>query len=108
VDRANRCRQRRVRDLARKYGEGEVVKQAQARLATTDVDEVTTWMEAGLKAMYQDNDPRGAADSFRRVLERNSTHYGATFQLAKALDMLGERDEARRLWANVLAMAESY
>ena len=22
--------------------------------------------------------------------------------------MLGERDEARRLWANVLAMAESY
>jgi protein O-mannosyl-transferase len=113
LDRAQRPREARrhwetVLELARKYGEGEVVKQAQARLATPDVDEVTTWMEAGLKAMYQDNDPRRAADSFRRVLERNSTHYGATFQLAKALDMLGERDEARRLWSKVLAMAESY
>ena len=65
-------------------------------------------MQAGLDAMYEDHDPRKAAVFFRRVLERNPTHYGATYQLAKALDMVGERNEARRLWAKVLTMAESY
>src|SRR5262249_31712432 len=97
-----------VLELARKYGEGEVVKQAQARLAATDVQDATTLMAAGLKALYQDDDPRKAAIFFRRVLEQNPTHYGATYQLAKALDVVGEREEARRLWSKVLAMAESY
>jgi hypothetical protein len=65
-------------------------------------------MKAGLDLLYTRNDPAGAAALFRRVLELNPTHYGATFQLAKALDLVGNADEARTLWEKVLVMAETY
>jgi hypothetical protein len=42
------------------------------------------------------------------VLEVNSTHYGATYQLAVALEQTSERAEARGLWKQVLAMALGY
>ena len=42
---------------------------------------------------------------FRRVLERNATHYGATFQLASALDAAGKGAEARPLWKKMLHMS---
>jgi hypothetical protein len=43
-----------------------------------------------------------------KVLERNPAHYGATFQLATALDRAGDAAEARPLWQKVLEMAEGY
>src|SRR5262245_2979518 len=43
-------------------------------------------MKAGLDALYQRNDPAAAATQFRKVLAANPSHYGATLQLAKALD----------------------
>src|SRR5207247_683838 len=65
-------------------------------------------MQVGLDFLYTNNDPPAAAAQFRKVLARNPTHYGATFQLAKALDRAGQAPEARPLWENVLKMAAVY
>src|SRR5512141_1082216 len=65
-------------------------------------------MQAGLDALYTRHDPDAAAAEFRTVLAHNSTHYGATYQLAVALDQMGQKDQARPLWEKVLAMAEGY
>ena len=64
-------------------------------------------MSAGLDLLYARGDPNGAAAEFRKVLERNPAHYGATFQLATALDRAGKRKEARPLWEKMLKMAEA-
>ena len=53
-------------------------------------------------------DANAAAAQFRKVLERNPTHYGATYQLATALDRAGRPTEARPLWEVVVTMAEKY
>jgi len=65
-------------------------------------------MNQGLALLYQKNDPRAAAAAFREVLLINPTHYGATYQLAKSLDLSGRPDEARALWTNVAQMAQGY
>jgi Tfp pilus assembly protein PilF len=64
-------------------------------------------MKAGLDALYARNDTTKAATEFRDVLKRNPNHYGATFQLAMALDRAGKMGEARPLWEKVLSMAEA-
>ena len=43
-------------------------------------------MKAGLDALYGRKDPAAAIVEFRKVLEMNPSHYGASFQLASALD----------------------
>jgi len=65
-------------------------------------------MKAGLDALYRRGDAAGAAAEFRKVLQQNPTHYGATYQLAAALDRAGNSAEARPLWEKVLKMAEGY
>jgi len=64
-------------------------------------------MKVGLGALYTRKDANAAATVFRKVLERNPTHYGATYQLATALDRAGKPDEARPLWEKVLTTAEA-
>lgn len=65
-------------------------------------------MKAGLDALYGRNDAAAAIVEFRRVLELNPTHYGATFQLARALDLAGKPAEARPLWEKALKLAETF
>lgn len=65
-------------------------------------------MTRGLDALYKNNDPAAAAEQFRKLLARNPVHYGANFQLAKALDRMGKAAEARPLWEKVEKMAEGY
>lgn len=65
-------------------------------------------MKAGLDALYVKRDASAAITAFRRVLESHPGHYGATFQLAKALDQAGRPGEARPYWETALRMAESY
>jgi Tfp pilus assembly protein PilF len=65
-------------------------------------------MKAGLDALYVRRDPSAAAGEFRKVLARDPDHYGASFQLAMALDQAGKGVEARPLWEKVLKMAEGY
>src|SRR5262249_2160652 len=82
---------------------------ARARLAGPPAASVLgdpdTFMKAGLDALYARQDHAGAAVQFRMVLALNPTHYGATYQLAVALDQLGKPEEARRLGEKVLVMA---
>ncbi len=73
--------------------------------ATTSEDSM---MKAGIEALYTRRDPTAAIAQFRQVLAHNPTHYGATFQLAAALDAAGHPDEARPLWTKVAEMAQGY
>ncbi len=79
---------------------------ARMRLALPDTESVAGMMTQGLHLLYAERNPSAAAEQFRKVLERNPTHYGATFQLAKALDQAGKPDEARPYWEKILTMAE--
>lgn len=80
---------------------------ARARLARPDTLSQTALMNQGLDLLYKKGDPAGAADKFRQVLQRNTTHYGATFQLAKALDQAGKTSEARPYWQKMVTMADA-
>src|SRR5438874_2119795 len=84
--------------------------EAQAELArlADGADPDQALMNAGVHSLRTLNDPEEAAGLFRKVLEHNPTHYGATFQLAAALDAAGRPSEARPVWEKVLAMAEGY
>ena len=70
-------------------------------------DDDATTMKAGLDALSARHDPGVAVAAFRKVLEHNPNHYGATFQLAAALEAAGRPDEARPLWEKMLQMAEA-
>jgi Tetratricopeptide repeat len=69
--------------------------------------EIQTLMQTGLDALYKQGDPNEAAAQFRQVLARDPDHYGATLQLAKALDQAGKPQEALPIWRKMLAMAEA-
>lgn len=65
-------------------------------------------MKAGLDALYEKKDAVASIVEFRKVLELNPNHYGATFQLAKALDQAAKPAEARPLWEKALKMADGF
>jgi tetratricopeptide (TPR) repeat protein len=62
-------------------------------------------MDAGMQALYERGDAKRAAELFHDVLKAMPSHYGANFQLAKALDAAGEPLEAERQWHKVLLAA---
>lgn len=62
-------------------------------------------MKAGLDAMYQKGDPARAVTLFREVLSYRDDHYGATFQLARALDRSGDSTAAVPVWKRMLELA---
>lgn len=81
---------------------------ARKRLGRPGPSPVDVAMKAGLDALYVRKAPATAIVEFRKVLELNPTHYGASFQLASALDQAGKPAEARPLWGKVARMAEAY
>jgi tetratricopeptide (TPR) repeat protein len=93
----------RVLTMATAANDRQTADTARAHLGSEE-----TLMRAGLEALYKQGDPNAAVVQFRKVLERNPLHYGATYQLAAALDAAGKSDEARPLWERVLTMAEKY
>ena len=64
-------------------------------------------MQKGLAQMYQNADPIGAQATFREVLLKNPTHYGAHYQLAAALDRGGKPAEARAAWEVMQTLAQA-
>jgi Tfp pilus assembly protein PilF len=64
-------------------------------------------MASGLNKLYQGNDPLGAEPDFRAVIKNTPTHYGAHFQLAKALDLGGKPGEARPVWVEMQKLAQA-
>jgi Flp pilus assembly protein TadD len=79
-------------------------RQALAHLAG-GADQDERLMSAGLDALRTQHDPERAAALFREVLAHTPTHYGATYQLAVALDAAGRPGEARPVWEQMLQMA---
>ena len=95
----------KMRALAESSGDQQTAATARAKMGPPPVATEETLMRAGLDALYQRHDPTAAAAEFQQVLANNPTHYGATFQLATALDAAGKRAEARPLWKKMLDMS---
>jgi tetratricopeptide (TPR) repeat protein len=70
-------------------------------------DPMADLMRVGLAALYEKKDAAAAVKTFRDVLAKNPKHYGATFQLATALEQTGKHDEAKPYWTKALEMAEA-
>ena len=102
-----------VSRLARAINDSATLATALARLAVPDtVSEAVIqagMMTVGMNLMQRDRkaDLAAAAVQFTAVLERNPTHYGATYQLADALDRMGQHASARPLWERTLEMART-
>lgn len=64
-------------------------------------------MAAGLRALDQDRLPKQAQTHFQAILRRTPGHYGAHFQLARALSAAGERDRAAEQWRTMRRLAEA-
>ena len=97
-----------VKNSAQSINDSATLRTATARLALPDTASQEAMMARGLDLLYKGNDPAGAADEFRKVLRRNSTHYGATYQLATALDRAGQRAAAKPYWEKALGMAINF
>jgi len=85
-----------------------VIATVRQRLTQPDVVSADAWMRRGIDALYKQRDPNAAITDFRQALELNPQHYGATYQLAAALDAAGKKDEAPPYWEQALKMAETY
>ena len=62
-------------------------------------------MERGLALLDQEHDASAAVEVFRSMLALEPGHYGATYQLARALEAAGRKDEAAPVWERMLGMA---
>ena len=63
------------------------------------------WMAGGLYYRHTLRQPTKAVEAFREILRNTPTHYGATYQLAAALDDAGLPTAARPYWERALALA---
>lgn len=112
VDRAGRPTEGRpmwqdVLKAAQSVSDSATIRTAQARLAAPDTVGANQLMAIGLNLLYKQNNPSGATEQFRKVLAINSTHYGATYQLAKSLELAGKHEDAKPVWSKMLKMAEA-
>jgi Tfp pilus assembly protein PilF len=97
-----------MRKLAEAIRDTATLRTVQRRLASPDTASPDAMMQLGLDYLYRQSDANAAAQQFRNVIAKIPTHYGATYQLAKALDLLGQRDQATPYWRKVLGMATQY
>jgi Flp pilus assembly protein TadD len=97
-----------MRKLAEAINDTTTLRTVRTRLAAPDTASQDAMMALGLYQMWTKADYAAAATQFRALLRRNPTHYGATYQLASALDRAGKKDDARPVWTRVLGMATQY
>lgn len=97
-----------VLQQAQSFNDSATMKTALARLGSPDTASLPAMMVLGVDLLYRQNNPAAAEAQFRKVLQRNPNHYGATYQLATALDKKGDSAQARALWTKVLGMATQY
>jgi Flp pilus assembly protein TadD len=113
LDRGGRPAQARpaweeMRKLAEAINDTATLSTINRRLASPDTASVDAMMTLGLNLLHVKGDYPGAVTQFRGVLRKNPSHYGATYQLASALERDGKTVEARILWVRVLGMATQY
>lgn len=77
--------------------------------ATPDgvLDPAAELMQEGMAFLQADNGA-AAVPVFRAVLSAHPEHYGAQYQLARALDLAGFPEEARPEWEKAVLMAVEY
>ena len=97
-----------MRTAASQINDTTTLRAVNARLAAPDTASQEAMMVLGLDLLYKQNNPTAAAEEFRKVLRRNATHYGATYQLASALDKAGQTAAAKPYWEKALGMAIKY
>lgn len=97
-----------MRKLAEAIRDTATLRTVQRRLASPDTASPDAMMNLGLHYLYKQSDASSAAQQFRNVIAKVPTHYGATYQLAKSLDLMGQRDQATPYWRKVLGMATQY
>lgn len=103
-----------VKRLAESAADMTTLATATVRLAAPDtVSEAAiqaAMVTVGMRLLGRQNrdDLAAAARQFAAVLERNPSHYGATYQLAEAYDRMGQHAVARPLWERALTMATTY
>jgi Tfp pilus assembly protein PilF len=112
VDRAGRPTEARpmwqdVLKRAQAVNDSETIRAAVPRLAAPDTVGSNQLMIIGLNLLYAQNNPSVAAEQFKKVLALKPQHYGATYQLAKSLDLAGKHAEAKPIWARMVTMAEA-
>ena len=73
-----------------------------------DTPTTSSAMKAGINLLDNSHDPEHAAIFFLKVLQETPDHYGATYQLARALTAQGHFDEARPLWRKLVSMAVTF
>ena len=61
-------------------------------------------MKAGIE--LETRDPKAAVALFRVILEVMPKHFQATTELARTLDQMGRREEARPYWEDVVRIAD--
>lgn len=98
----------RVLSLGAAVHDEPTLKIARARLAEPSPQTADSFVNAGLEALYSRNDPAAASAAFRKALAINPNHYGALYQLARALDREGRRGDARPFWERVARKAKEF
>ena len=69
--------------------------------------ELAVLMSEGVELLYEQRNTEAAVVSFTEVLDRNPAHYGARYQVAKALEANGRLMDALHAWRRFEAMADS-
>ena len=106
--RAARAEWEAVKKGAQAINDQQTLATATKRLASPDTASQEAMMTLGLHYAYVRKDYAAAITQFRAVIRKNPTHYGANFQLAKALDLSGQKAQATPVWQVVLGMATQY
>jgi Tfp pilus assembly protein PilF len=113
LDRGGRPKDARVEwnevlRLAESFNDTVSAKTARARLGSPDTASQAGMMVLGLDLMYRQNNATAAIEQFQGILAKNRSHYGATYQLAVALDRAGRAADAKQAWQRVLPLAIQY
>jgi hypothetical protein len=98
----------KVRELALRSGDKTSMDAAHDRLDDPEEEIAEAgWMNDALAALYQKNDPPTAVSLLKTILAQTPAHFGASFQLARALEAAGQKKEALEQWKHFRAMPET-
>ncbi len=93
--------------LAERSQDSTTIAAVRERLLRSDDMSHDQLMARGVNLLYVKNEADSAVMMFREILANAPEHYGAMFQLARALDRAGRTAEARAAWERFLPVAEA-
>lgn len=93
--------------MAESYRDQQTAATAFGRLEHESTLDDDALIALALHVRYNLNDPVRSVSMFQQVLVRSPAHYGATYQLASALDAAGSPAAARLMWERMLFLANA-